>query len=61
MLMLTRQPGSLDALRRVIERGDCEDELLFQRLLGAGVVLGETRRKIRLRSKLYEDYFTKRL
>lgn len=45
-----------------IARGaGCEDETLFQRLLAAGLVRGETRAEARLRCDLYQQYFSRHL
>jgi hypothetical protein len=46
---------------RIARSGGCEDETLFQRLLAAGLVSGETRAQARLRCDLYQQYFSRHL
>jgi hypothetical protein len=48
------------AVRTILDAGACDDELLFQRLWSVGLIRGETRDRIALRYKIYEDYFRKK-
>lgn len=45
----------------VLEKGECENELDFQRITAAGLVTGETRHSVQLRCRIYEEYFKKHL
>ncbi len=49
------------ALRQVLQRGVCEEEMSFQRLKAAGLVKGDTRTSARPRCLLYERYFQNHL
>jgi hypothetical protein len=49
------------AVARIARGGGCEDETLFQRLVAAGLVRGETRAEARLRCDLYQQYFSRHL
>jgi hypothetical protein len=50
-----------DIVANIARGKGCEDETLFQRLLAAGLVSGETRAKARLRCDLYQQYFSRHL
>lgn len=50
-----------DAVRQTLRRGICDDESHFQRLRAAGLVKGETRNVVKIRCKLYEEYFRRHL
>lgn len=56
-----RSPGLGKALSGVIRDGVCEQEDLFQRLLAAGLVVGETRLAAQMRCELYQVYFARHL
>lgn len=48
-------------LRQVLRKGTCDYEPHFLRLRSAGLIKGETRDKVQMRCRLYEDYFRKHL
>jgi nitroreductase len=48
-------------LARVVRGRGCSDEGIFQRLLAAGLVEGETRATARMRCSLYQTYFARHL
>jgi hypothetical protein len=50
-----------DVVAKIARGAGCEDETLFQRLLAAGLVSGETRATARLRCDLYKQYFSRHL
>lgn len=50
-----------EAVARVARGEGCDDEALFQRLLAAGLITGETRGEARLRCELYQAYFSRHL
>jgi hypothetical protein len=52
-----RDDQLLASLRKILQFGKCDDKMIFQRLWSAGLIRGETRGAVRLRYKLYEDYF----
>jgi hypothetical protein len=45
------------AILQILKNQSCDDELSFQRLFAAGLVIGASRHAVRLRCKLYELYF----
>jgi hypothetical protein len=49
------------ALKAVLAHASCPNEIIFQRLRAAGLVLGETRGQVRMRCQLYERYFKEHL
>jgi hypothetical protein len=49
------------AVARITRGAGCEDETLFQRLVAAGLVRGETRAEALLRCDLYQQYFSRHL
>jgi hypothetical protein len=51
----------IPCVRQVMEKGRCEEEGYFLRLRSAGLVKGETRDRVRMRCRLYEDYLRKHL
>ena len=53
--------GLSDSLRQVLRKGMCDYEPHFLRLRSAGVIKGETRDKVQMRCRLYEDYLRKHL
>lgn len=59
--LLREQPELRDALRRVLEHGECPDEVSFYRLLQAGLIQGVERTICTARCKLYEDFFSGKL
>jgi len=54
-------PTLCEAMKQVFERGACESEKAFQRLLGAGLVRGSARDAVAPRCELYRAYFRKHL
>jgi hypothetical protein len=50
-----------EAMKQVLDRGACESEKAFQRLLGAGFVKGSSRDAVAPRCELYRAYFGKHL
>ncbi len=61
-LWALHQNERLRSVVAAIARGaGCEDETLFQRLLAAGLISGETRAEARLRCDLYQRYFSRHL
>ena len=50
-----------EAMKQVLDRGACESEKAFQRLLGAGLVKGSSRDAVAPRCELYRVYFGKHL
>jgi hypothetical protein len=50
-----------EAMKQVLDRGACESEKAFQRLLGAGLVKGSSRDAVAPRCELYRSYFRKHL
>ncbi len=50
-----------EAMKQVLDRGACESEKAFQRLLGAGLVKGSSRDAAVPRCELYRAYFGKHL
>lgn len=58
---LRDQPDLLDALKRILRHGECQDETLYYRLLQAGLIRGSSRLSCALRCGLYEAYFKERL
>ena len=51
----------LTAIRKILKYGKCDEEVLFPRLWSVGLIRGETRHKVWLRYKIYDDYFRKKL
>lgn len=51
----------LRAVRKILNYGKCDDEMIYQRLWSVGLIRGETRRKVWLRYKIYDRYFRKKL
>lgn len=49
------------ATARIARGAGCEDEMIFRRLLAAGLVSGASRAKARLRCDLYQRYFSRHL
>jgi hypothetical protein len=49
------------AMKQIVHEGMCDDEILFQHLVSAGLITGETRTEARLRCELYQEYFSRRL
>jgi hypothetical protein len=49
------------AVIRVIRDGVCDEEEVFQGLVAAGLVVGDSRHTARMRCELYRDYFPKHL
>jgi hypothetical protein len=58
---LRDQPELRDALKRILRHGDCQDEMLFYRLLQAGLIKGSSRQACTLRCGLYADYLKDKL
>jgi len=48
-------------MRQVLDRGACESEKAFQRLLGAGLVKGSSRDAVAPRCELYRSYFERHI
>lgn len=61
MASLRRDPRRMRALKQILRSGRCDDELDFERLAAAGLVLGENRRSVTLACELYTRYFKKHL
>ncbi|UCH98350.1 MAG: AAA-like domain-containing protein [Candidatus Aminicenantes bacterium] len=59
--LLQEEKELKDALRQVLRRGTCDDEIHFIRLRSAGLVKGKTRQAVQMRCQLYSDYFRKHL
>ena len=53
--------AALQALKEVLNTGQCSDELAFQRLQAAGLVEGVDRRQAQPACDLYRDYFRRHL
>jgi AAA-like domain len=53
-------PTLRTALRDILIRGNCDDELLFQRLWKVGLIRGESRDHVEFRAKLFKDYFQRK-
>lgn len=49
------------ALRQVLKQNTCEEEALFQRLLAAGLIRGDTKQQATMRCQLYADYCSQHL
>ncbi|MBN1558631.1 AAA-like domain-containing protein [candidate division KSB1 bacterium] len=49
------------SLRDIIRRGQCDDEMNFQKLTAAGLIKGETRVNVTVRCRLYEEFFRRHL
>jgi len=49
-------PELKTALRQVLQQKTCDDEALFQRLLAAGFIKGDSRQNATMRCQLYADY-----
>ncbi len=49
-------PELQTALRQVLNNNSCDNEVEFQRLLAAGLIKGENRKKAAMRCQLYADY-----
>src|SRR5262249_22212517 len=49
------------SVQQILRHGQCDDEKHFQRLNAAGLVSGDVRNAVRMRCKLYQDYFSKHL
>ena len=48
-------------LRQVFQQGACQDEVSFQRLRAAGLIVGDSRNASRMRCQLYHQYFSNHL
>jgi hypothetical protein len=59
--LLRDQPELRDALRAVLRRGECPDEVSFYRMLQAGLIQGVARTSCTARCKLYQDFFADKL
>lgn len=59
--LLNDQPHLREALRLIAARGRCPDELLFYRLMQAGLVSGADAQACRYRCRLYELYLRDKL
>ena len=49
-------PELKTALRGVLKQNTCDDEALFQRLLAAGLIKGDSKQHTTMRCQLYADY-----
>lgn len=54
---LREVPELQSALWRVMNEGVCNDEMIFQRLRQAGLIVGEERNKVQIHSEVYQQYF----
>lgn len=59
--LLRDQPQLREALKEIMTRGRCTDELIFYRLLQAGLVQGSDSQACACRCKLYADYLKDKL
>lgn len=59
--LLRDQPQLRDALRAVLRRGECPDEVSFYRMLQAGLIQGVARTSCTARCKLYQEFFADKL
>jgi hypothetical protein len=59
--MLRDEPQLRDALRQVMQRQRCPDELSFYRLQQAGLIKGADERSCRFRCALYQEYLKDKL
>ncbi|MEM7504512.1 MAG: AAA-like domain-containing protein [Pseudomonadota bacterium] len=58
---LNRNPRLCAAFKGVIHRGQCDDEMDFQRLHAAGLIAGDSHHDAHPRCELYQEYFRNRL
>jgi hypothetical protein len=56
LFRLNGQPELAQGLTQVLQKSRCENETVFWRLHGAGLVRGETQ-KARMRNRLYQEFF----
>jgi hypothetical protein len=61
LLNLHRDDSMRLAVLGIANGAGCAEEALFQRLLTAGLITGETRAEARLRCELYQQYFSRHL
>jgi hypothetical protein len=59
--LISQQPELRNALKQIILRGKCPDEVSFYRLLRSGLIKGEDSKACTCRCKLYEVYLKDRL
>jgi hypothetical protein len=59
--LLRDKPQLTDALRQIISRGRCPDQVAFYRLMQAGLVQGADSQSCACRCKLYEMYLKDKL
>jgi len=59
--LISQQPELRNALKQIILRGKCPDEVSFYRLLRSGLIKGEDSKSCTCRCKLYEVYLKDRL
>jgi hypothetical protein len=50
-----------EELRQVFQQGTCQDEMSFQRLRAAGLIVGDSRNTSQIRCRLYHEYFSNHL
>lgn len=50
-----------ESLRQILRQQKCDDEMHFLRLRAVGLIKGETRDKVEMRCRLYEEYFKNHL
>jgi hypothetical protein len=58
---LQRNPDLKESLRQILRHQKCDDEMHFLRLSAVGLIKGETREKVEMRCRLYEEYFKNHL
>jgi hypothetical protein len=58
---LEADKGLKNSFHLILQKGKCNDEEHFIRLLGVGLVKGKTRHSVKLRYQLYDDYFRNHL
>jgi hypothetical protein len=58
---LLRNAPLKESLRQILRHQKCDDEMHFLRLRAVGLIKGETRDKVEMRCRLYEEYFKNHL
>ena len=61
VFMLAKDPPLKAAFKNILNRGGCDEEGHFQRLVAANLVVGDDRHSARPRCRLYKAYFPSRL
>ena len=59
--LLAQQEDLKAAVRQILDHGACRDEMSFQRLWAAGLIEGDLPSEVRMRCRLYHEYFGRRL